>query len=170
MRALLWVVFGLVVAGCTVVRGSGKGGDVRLKVYTKEHPLTLSRSTFPGDGYDLLVERAFLVEARTVFGPQYWRVFVHGAIVNGRGEKLPLEALSKQFTIVGHSGKVYPAYAHTRGSRHATGWLLQEHTKEPTHLPPDQRGLVEIFTGLDGKETPDAPAAFTFLHHRAEVR
>ncbi len=31
-------------------------------------------------------------------------------------------------------------------------------------------GLIEVFTGLDGKDSADAPVTFTFLEQRAEVR
>ena len=117
-----------------------------------------------------MIERAYLAEERTVWGPQNWRVFVHGTVVNRRGDRIPFEELSGKFAVVGRSGKVYRAYPNTRGSRGQTGWLLQEHTKEPTHLPPGARGLIEVFTGLDGKETADAPVTFTFQDYRADVR
>ena len=158
------------LGGCTIKKGSGKGGDLAWKVDKVEHPLTPSATSFRGDGYDLVVERIFLVEERTIFGPQNWRAWMHGVVVNTSGAKLPFAALSGKFTVVGQSGKVYSAYPGTRGSRGKTGWLLQEHTKEPTHLPPGARGLIEVFAGLDGKEKPDAPAAFTFAEQRAEVR
>jgi hypothetical protein len=170
-RVLMFGLVGaaLAVTGCEVVRGSGKGGDIRFKVDKVEHPLTLSQTSFRGDGFDLAVERIFLVEARTIMGPQYWRVFAHGVVVNMRGEKLPFEELSGKFTIVGRSGKVYAAYPQTRGSRGKTGWLLQEHTQEPTHLPAGARGLIEVFAGLDGKDKADPPATFTFLDQRAGI-
>src|SRR5262245_49456252 len=160
----------MIVAGCTIKKGSGKGGDLAWKVDTVDHPLTLSQTSFPGNGFDLVIERAVLREARTVWGPQYWRVFVEGTVINNRGDRIAFEELSGKFTVVGRSGKVYPAYPQTRGSRGKTGWLLQEHTKEPTHLPPGARGLIEVFSGVDGKEQADAPVAFTFLDHRADVR
>jgi len=154
-----------------MTKGSGKGpGDIRLKVDKVEHPLTLPPTSFRGEGYDLVVERIFLVEERTVLGPERWRAMMHGVVVNTRGEKILYEELSGRFTVVGQSGKIYTAYPGTRGSRGKTGWLLQEHTKEPTHLPPGARGLIEVWAGIDGKEKPDAPAAFTFVDQRVEVR
>jgi len=165
-----WLLVICVLGGCTIAKGSGKGGDIRLKVDKVEHPLTLSPTSFRGDGYELVVERIFLVEERTVFGPQNWRAWMHGVVVNTRGDKILYEELSGKFTVVGQSGKVYSAYPGTRGSRGKTGWLLQEHTKEPTHLPPGVRGLIEVFAGLDGKDKPDTPAAFTFTDQRVEIR
>jgi hypothetical protein len=170
MRIALWSIAALMIAGCTLKKGSGKGGDLAWKVDKVDHPLTLSRASFPGNGYDLVLERAVLREERTVWGPQNWRVFVEGVVVNLRGERIGFDELSGKFTVVGRSGKVYSAYASTRGSRGQTGWLLQEHTKEPTHLPPGARGLIEVFAGLDGKEQADAPVAFTFQGDRAELR
>ena len=91
-------------------------------------------------------------------------------VVNTRRDKIPFDELSGKFTVVGQSGKIYSAYPGTRGSRGKTGWLLQEHTKEPTHLPPGVRGLIEVFAGLDGKDKPDTPAAFIFADQRLDVR
>jgi hypothetical protein len=112
-----WLLVLCLLGGCTMTKGSGKGGDIRLKVNKVEHALTLPPTSFRGDGYELVVERIFLVEE-----------------------------LSGKFTVVGQSGKVYSAHPNTRGSRGKTGWL-QEHTKGPTHLPPDARGLIEVFAG-----------------------
>jgi hypothetical protein len=170
MRIALWSVAALMIAGCTIKKGSGKGGDLAWKVEKVDHPLALSRTSFQGNGYDLLIERAVLREERTVWGPQNWRVFVEGVVVNLRGDRIPFDELSGKFTVVGRSGKVYSAYPLTRGSRGKTGWLLQEHTKEPTHLPPGARGLIEVFAGVDGKEQADAPVTFTFQDNRADVR
>ena len=170
MRIALWSVAALMIAGCTIKKGSGKGGDLAWKVEKVDHPLTLSRTSFRGNGYDLLIERAVLREERTIWGPQNWRVFVEGVVVNLRGDRILFDELSGKFTVVGRSGKVYSAYPSTRGSRGMTGWLLQEHTKEPTHLPPAARGLIEVFAGVDGKEQADAPVTFTFQDNRADVR
>jgi hypothetical protein len=171
MRIARWTVVALAaLAGCTIAKGSGKGGDIRFKVDKVEHPLAISQTTFRGNGYDLVVERIFLVEERTIMGPQNWRAWVHGAVVNTGEGSILFEELSGKFSVVGRSGKVYTAYPGTRGSRGKTGWLLQEHTKEPTHLPAGARGLIEVFTGLDGKDSADAPVTFTFLDQRAEVK
>ena len=170
MRLARWALVICVLGGCTIAKGSGKGGDIRLKVDKVEHALALPPTSFRGDGYELVVERIFLLEERTVFGPERWQARLHGVVVNTRGDKILYEELSGKFTVVGQSGKTYSAYPSTRGSRGKTGWLLQEHTKEPTHLPPGARGLIEVFAGLDGKEKPDAPAAFTFADQRADVR
>ena len=170
MKLALCLVAALIGAGCSFHKGSGKGGDVRWKVDKVDHPLTVSPTSFRGNGYDLVIERVFLREERTVWGPQNWRVWVEGVVVNMRGDRLPFDELSGKFKVVGKSGKVYSAYPQTRGSRGKTGWLLQEHTKEPTHLPAGARGLIEVFAGLDGKEQADAPVALTFMDARAELR
>ena len=173
MRRARWTILALALAAlgaCTMVKGSGKDADFRWKVTVVEHPLVLSNPTFRGSGFDVVVERMYLGEARTVFGPEYWRPVVHAVVVNTSGQKIPFEVLSGKFTVLGQSGKVYDAHASTRGSRGKTGWLLQEHTQEPTHLPPGANGLIEVFTQVDGKDKPDAPAALTFLGQRAEVR
>jgi hypothetical protein len=170
MKIALWFVAALIAAGCTIKKGSGKGGDLAWKVEKVDHPLSVAPTGFQGNGYDLVIERVFLREERTVWGPQNWRLWMEGVVVNQRGDRLPFDELSGKFTVVGKSGKVYSAYPGTRGSRGKTGWLLQEHTKEPTHLPAGARGLIEVFAGLDGKEQADAPVALTFMDHRAEVR
>jgi hypothetical protein len=170
MRIALWTVVVVALAGCTIKKGSGKGGDIALKVDKVEHPLTIAQTTFRGNGYDLVVERVFLVEERTIFGPQNWRAWMHGTVVNTSGTRILFDELSGKFSVVGRSGKIYQAYPGTRGSRGKTGWLLQEHTQEPTHLPAGARGLIEVFSGLDGKDSADAPVAFTFSDQRAQVR
>jgi len=68
------------------------------------------------------------------------------------------------------SGKTLRAYVSTRGSRGATGWKLQEHTKEPTHLLPSERGLIEIWAPLGGKTVPDEPVALLVEGRRLEIR
>ena len=165
-----WVLVALALGGCTIAKGSGKGGDIRLKVYKVEHPLTISETNLRGSGYDLVIERLFLLEERTIFGPQGWRARAHGVVVNTSGANIPFEVLSGKFSFVGTSGKVYAGSASTRGSRGKTGWLLQEHTKQPTHLPAGARGLIDVFAGLDGKESADRPIVFTFADQRVDVR
>jgi len=52
MRIALWVAVALAAGGCSLHKGSGKGGDVRWKVDNVDHPLTLSQTSFHGNGYD----------------------------------------------------------------------------------------------------------------------
>ena len=90
---------------------------------------------------------------------------MHGVVVNTQGDGI-FEELSGKFTVISQERQGLlgvPEHARRPGK---TGWLLQEHTKEPTHLPPGVRGLIEVFAGLDGKDKPDAPAAFTFADQR----
>jgi len=160
------------LAACTLKGGPGKlDVDPRWKETRVPHARSISPPTVRAVGYLLTVESAAVVEERTVFGPERWKVVVAAAVVNERPERLLLTRdLGGKLAFVFAGGRTLEAYVATRGSRGATGWKLQEHTQEPSHLLPGVRGLIEAWAPLDGKAVPDEPVALLVEGQRLEIR
>ncbi len=155
----------LLPAGCRVT-GSGKGSGVAWKTYKTEHPRPAPDASIQSGGVELRVRKVFLVEQSTVIETKGWVGRVRAEVRSP--EPLLLSTLSEAFTLIGASGEVYDASVTAVGPARAT-WQRQEHTGQPTHLPANVPGEIEIWAHVGGESGHDELAAFTFRGQRVEL-
>lgn len=169
MNASIGLVAGLVFAsiagGCTI-KGQGKASTPAWKVYQVEHPRPVPPGPVRSGSIELRITRAFLEENKSVLKTSHWVARLRGTLVSS--EALPVSALSGAFTIVGSSGKAYDAHVSTVGPGRRT-WQHQEHTGQPTHLPANVVGELEVFAQVGDDKTHDDLAAFTFRNLRVPL-
>jgi len=148
----------LILGGCTV-KGQGKGSTPAWKMYQIEHPQPAPADPIRSGSVELRVKQVFLEENKTALAASHWVARIRGTIVSP--DKLPVSALSGAFTMIGKNGKVYQAHVSTVGPGRRT-WQHQEHTGEPTHLPGNVPGDLEIWCQIGDDKTNDDLEAFTF--------
>lgn len=148
----------VVVAACTV-NGQGKAGKPGFKIYKTEHPYSFPREPMQLGSIQVHVDKVFLEENKTVFSTQYWRARIYATVVSP--DAVAQTAFDNSFTLIGKSGQVYPGHVSIR-ARGRTTWQYQQHTGQPTHLPPNVPGEIEIFADNGSGKTNDPLTAFTF--------
>jgi len=146
------------VAACTV-NGHGKAAKPAMKIYKTEHPYSFPPEPIQSGSIQVHVNKVFLEENKTVFSTQYWRARIYATVVSPKA--VPHTAFDNSFTVIGKSGQVYPGHVSIRGGGRAT-WQHQEHTGQPTHLPPNVPGEIEVFADNGSGKTNDPLTAFTF--------
>ena len=156
LQCLLSVVV-LASTGCTT-SGSGKGTKPAWKVFNVEHPQPFAAGPLRFGAMELRISSVFLEERKTVFGTQDWIAKVRATVVSS--EPLPLSALQGLCTLSGTSGQSYRTWVAIVGG-HPNPWRYQEHTKQPTHLPPHTPGQVEFWTDLGNDAAYDVIASVT---------
>jgi hypothetical protein len=164
MRCAWLTVVLLALGGCTV-KGSGKASTPAWKMYKVEHPQPAPSEPVRSGSLELRVTGVFLEEHKTVLAVSHWTARLRATIVST--EKLGPEMLSGAFTIIGRSGEVYPATVSTVGQR--TTWQHKEHTGQPTHLPANVPGEIDVFTQVGDGKTHDELEAFTFRSIRVPL-
>ncbi len=165
MRGAWLTIVLIAVGGCTV-KGSGKASTPAWKMYKVEHPQTAPSEPIRSGSIEMRVTQVFLEEHKTVLAVSHWTARLRATLLSS--ERLPLDSLSGTFTIVGRSGKVYKAYVSTVGPGRST-WQHQEHTGQPTHLPPNVPGEIDVFTQVGDDKSHDELAAFTFRSIRVPL-
>jgi hypothetical protein len=154
----------LLVAGCTV-KGSGKAATPAWKIYVDEHPVTSAPFTVRSGDVEVHVRAVVVEEHHTAFGKSTWLNVAKVAVVNrGAGPLFP-EAVKGSFRIRTRSG------ADHRGSVFvgAGGWRRQEHTREPTQLPPGATGEMRVQAETT-TQTRDDPVALSFADQTVALR
>jgi len=153
-----------VALGCTV-SGSGKGSKPAWKRYVDQHPVSTAPFTLRSGTVDVRVQAVVVEEHHTAFGKSTWLNVVKAVVVNrGTGPLFP-EAVTGGFRFRTRSGAELRGYVFVQGTG---GWLLQEHTKEATHLPPGAAG--EIRVQAETGATRDDPVAVGFEGQSVLVR
>jgi hypothetical protein len=151
--------------GCTV-KGSGKGALPAWKIYVDEHPLPSAPFALRSGDVELQVRAVVVEEHHTAFGKSTWLNVIKAAVVNRGAAPLLAEAVTGAFRFRTRSGGDHRGYVFTQGNG---GWLRQEHTKQPTHLPPGATGEIRVqsesTTGVR-----DDPAAISFAGQTVELR
>ncbi|RPH43498.1 MAG: hypothetical protein EHM91_08705 [Planctomycetota bacterium] len=165
MRCAWMTVALLAVGGCTV-KVSGKASTPAWKMYKVEHAQPVPSESIRSGPIELRINQVFLEEHKTVLAVSHWTARVRATIVSS--ERVPVESLSGAFTVTGRSGKVYPAHVSTVGPGRST-WQHQEHTGQPTHLPANVPGEIDVFTQVGDDKSHDALAAFTFRSVRVTL-
>jgi hypothetical protein len=161
----------LLAAGCELKRGPGPKPYVTpaFKTFVVEHPVALGgRPVFSGTT-ELRIDRAVTEERKTVLRTEEWRMVVHVALVNHGQAPLLQDDIRDAFQLLGRSGATRRGYVSTEGGREG-GWLHQEHTGQPTHVPPGGTGRVRIWAVAEPVTTRDDPAALTFRDVRIDFR
>jgi hypothetical protein len=162
----------LLAAGCTLKTGPGpKPGYVvpAFKRYVVEHPIALAERTLRVGSTELRLDRVVVEEHRTVLGPETWVGVLHATVVNHGGAPLLAQEIGDAFQIHGRSGTVRRGYVFTDAS-HGGGWLSEEHTKQPRHLPAGAAGRVRVQAEIGTDRTHDDPSAMTFRDLRLDFR
>jgi hypothetical protein len=154
----------VVAAGCTVV-GSGKGKPA-WKIYVDEHPVTSAPFALRSGDVEVHVRAVVVEEHHTAFGKSTWLNVAKAAVVNrGTGPLLP-DAVTGAFRLRTRSGADHRGHVFVKGTG---GWRLQEHTKEPTHLPPGATGEIRV-QAESTTERRDDPVAISFANQTVELR
>jgi hypothetical protein len=155
----------VLAAGCTV-KGSGKGALPTWKIYVDEHPVTSAPFTLRSGDVEVQVRAVVVEEHHTAFGKSTWVNVAKAAVVNrGAGPLFP-EAVKGAFRLRTRSGADHRGYVFVQGTG---GWRRQEHTKEPTQLPPGATGEIRV-QAEGGTETRDDPVAISFANQTVELR
>ncbi len=152
----------IALGGCSV-KGEGKGSTPTWKVYRVEVPQPAPSAPLRSGSEELKITKVFLEENKTVLATSHWVARIRGTLVSP--DKVPLSSLSDAFTITGKSGKSYRAHVSTVGPGRRT-WQHQEHTGQPTHLPANVPGELEIWCQVGDDKTHDELEAFSFRELR----
>jgi hypothetical protein len=151
--------------GCTV-KGSGKGALPAWKIYVDEHPLSSAPFALRSGDVEVRVRAVVVEEHHTALGKSTWLNVIKAAVVNRGAAPLFPEAVTGAFRFRTRSGADHRGYVFVQGTG---GWRLQEHTKQPTHLPPGATGEIrvqaETTTG-----TRDDSVAISFASQTVELR
>ncbi len=164
-RWILWV--GMAVAlpalgGCVATGSGPKKSGFKLKTYRTKHPLSVPAEPVRHGRAELRVTEVYLEEHATVLETTGWQAHVRCVLVNP--DDLPMGGLSGVFTLIGTSGKTYPAHAFISGD----SWeRRQEGEQIITYLPASVPGEVDVWAQVGDGEGHDGLAAFTF--HGVEV-
>jgi len=145
-------------SGCAW-KGSGKGTTPTWKVYQVEQARPLPETPIRTGSIELRVNKAFLEENRTLFSTSHWVLRAYVSVTSSK--KLLLEEISSDFSFLATSGQTYTAYVSARGPGRAT-WQHQSHTGEPTYLPPNVTGELELMVQVGDSQTHDDLAGLSF--------
>ncbi|MGE0867904.1 MAG: hypothetical protein AB7P03_05055 [Kofleriaceae bacterium] len=158
VRALLSVAAVLVVSACTFT--GPKGGNPGWKIYKEFHDRPVPSQVLRVGAMELRLTRVYLRREHTVLKTVAWSAWIRASVVST--EKLVISALDGMFTMTGRSGKAYNTHVTTTGPGRKT-WQHQEHTGEPTHLPANVPGEIEIWISFDSSadKPPDEVATLT---------
>jgi hypothetical protein len=152
-------------AGCTV-KGSGKAATPAWKIYVDEHPVTSAPFTVRSGDVEVHVRAVVVEEHHTAFGKSTWLNVARAAVVNRGAQPLFPEAVRGAFRIRTRSGADHRGYVFVQGTG---GWRLQEHTKEPTQLPPGATGEIRVQAETT-TQTRDDPVALSFADQTVALR
>ena len=144
--------------GCTAT-GHGKASKPAWKVFETKHPLSAAPGSTRSGPVELRIDEATLVERSTVFESRGWELRLRASVLSA--ERLPLANLTQAFKVVGRSGTERGAQARPIGAGRAT-WQHQQHTGEPTYLPPNVSGVIEVVATVGDADSLDEPAALVF--------
>jgi hypothetical protein len=151
--------------GCTV-KGSGKGALPAWKIYVDEHPVSSAPFALRSGDVEVHVRAVVVEEHHTAFGKSTWLNVAKATVVNrGAGPLLP-EAVQGAFRFRTRSGADHRGSVFLEGKG---GWRRQEHTKEPTQLPPGASGEIRV-QAESTTETRDDPVAISFAGRTVELR
>jgi hypothetical protein len=156
----------LALGACTFT--GPKGGNPGWKIFKEEQDRPVPSQAVRLGAAELRLTRVFLRREYTVTKTVNWTAWIRATVVSA--EKLPASSFDGVFKVIGRSGKTYDAHTQPTGPGRST-WQHQEHTGEPTHLPPNVPGELEIwisFESSDGK-APDELAALTFRDGRVAL-
>lgn len=155
---LLLVTAVLAFGACTF--SGPKGGNPGWKIYKEEQDRPVPPQSIRLGTLELRLTRVYLRREHTVLKTVNWSAWIRATVVSS--EKLPVSSFDGAFKMIGRSGKVYDAHMMTTGPGRST-WQHQEHTGEPTHLPANVPGELEIWISFDSaaSKPPDEPAALT---------
>jgi hypothetical protein len=152
-------------AGCTV-KGSGKGALPAWKIYVDEHRVNSAPFALTSGEVEVHVRAVVVEEHHTAFGKSTFINVVQAAVVNrGAGPLFP-DAVTGAFRIQTRSGADHRGSVFIQGRG---GWLRQEHTKEPTQLPPGATGEIRV-QAESSTETRDDPVAISFAGQTVALR
>lgn len=155
----------VLAAGCTV-KGSGKGATPGWKIYVDEHPVTSAPFALRSGDVEVQVRTVLVEEHHTAFGESTWVNVVKAAVVNrGAGPLFP-DAVTGAFRLRTRSGADHRGSVFIQGKG---GWRRQEHTKEPTQLPPGATGEIRVQAESTTKMRDD-PVAISFANQTVELR
>jgi hypothetical protein len=155
-----WLLFAAVLAFGACTFGGTKGGNPKWKIYKEEHDRPVPSASIRLGSMELRVTRVYLRREHTVMKTVNWSAWIRATVLSS--DKLLASSFDNMFKITGRSGKVYDARMMTTGPGRAT-WQHQEHTGEPTHLPPNVPGEIEIWISFDSADSkpPDEPATLS---------
>jgi hypothetical protein len=160
----LIAVVAVVLAGCTLTSGSGKGKlDPRWKLYVVDHVQPSAPKTLRSGQLEFRIEQVVVEEHRTVLGPSHWVSSVRGTILSTNGQPLLGDGLISGWTLVGKSGTTYSATGFINGPE----WKHHEHTGQPTQLPPGTPGRFQVRAQVGDEKGHDDAAAVS--HHSMTV-
>lgn len=163
---LLLASLTLAAAGCTV-KGSGKAATPAWKTFVHEHAVTSAPFTLRGGTAEVRVHAVVVRESRTLVGRSSWVTIVKASVVNRGAEPLRWDDLTDDFTVRTRSGEDTRGYVFTEGKG---GWRHQEHTGQPTHLPPGASGEIRVQAEPNDGSRRDDPATVTFRGQTVELR
>lgn len=155
----------LLAAGCTV-SGSGKASKPGWKIYVDEHPVTSAPFSMRSGAVELRVGAVVVEEHHTAFGKSSWVNVVKASVVNRGTEPLFPDAFRGEFRFRTRSGADRRGHVFIQGKG---GWRRQEHTKQPTQLPPGASGEIRV-QAESSSETRDDPVAISFAGQTVELR
>ncbi len=155
-RALLLIAAVLALGACSF--SGPKGGNPGWKIYKEEHDRAVPSESLRVGATELRLTRVYLRREHTVLKTVNWSAWIRATVVSS--EKILASSFDKTFSVVGRSGKVYEARMMTTGPGRST-WQHQEHTGEPTYLPANVPGELEIWISFDSTaaKPPDELAA-----------
>jgi hypothetical protein len=153
---LLLIATFLALGACSF--SGPKGGKPGWKLYQEEHDRAVPSESLRMGGTELRLTRVYLRREHTVMKTVNWTARIRATVVSS--EKVLASSFEKMFTVIGRSGKVYEAHTMTTGPGRST-WQHQQHTGEPTYLPANVPGELEIWISFDSTEAkpPDELAA-----------
>jgi hypothetical protein len=163
---LLLASLTVAVAGCTV-KGSGKAATPTWKTFVDEHPVTSTPFTMQSGTAEVRVHAVVVRESHTLVGRSSWANVVKASVVNRGAEPLRWDDLTDDFRVRTRSGADTRGYVFTEGKG---GWRHQEHTGQPTHLPPGASGEIRGQAEPNDGSTRDDPAAVSFRGETVELR
>lgn len=159
VRWSLAVIAVLVAGACTFT--GPKSGTPGWKIYKEQHDRPVPSAAIRVGSIELRLTRVFLRREHTVLKTVNWTAWLRATIVSS--DELPASSFDDGFKMIGRSGKVYAAHTSTAGPGRAT-WQHQAHTGEPTHLPANVPGELDIWISFDSTadHAPDEIAALVF--------
>jgi hypothetical protein len=155
----------VLAAGCTV-KGSGKGAMPAWKTYVDEHAVTSAPFTLRSGDVEVRVRAVVVEEHHTAFGKSTWVNVANAAVVNRGSAPLSPDAVTGAFRLRTRSGADQRGYVFIQGTG---GWRRQEHTKEPTQLPPGATGDIRV-QAESSSGMRDDPVAISFAGQTVELR
>ena len=158
-RAFLVLVGVLALDACTFT--GPKSGNPGWKIFKEEHDRPVPPDPVRVGSTELRVTRVYLRREYTAVKTVNWTAWIRATVTSS--EPLPLASLDGRFKVTTRSGKVYDAHTSTAGPGRAT-WQHQEHTGQPTHLPANVPGEIDIWISFDSnsKAPPDELGALRF--------